>query len=212
MKLQLNEPKPSTSLSNLAGKSGLFILIVLIGFLLRGIEFPEQFIFITDTLPEGSINYQLQNRLLLILFLVIVFFLTGKKYEYLFSMAPLKKKGTFFWIMGSLSFVILVLHEPLSFYLLPLGLLEYFQMFIIVCIIVPIEEEFLYRGLLLLVPYRKVRYPMLILSSLLFAFIHSDPFGALLVGLALGILAIRYRNLWVPILAHSLWNVFSMFF
>ncbi|WP_436371595.1 CPBP family intramembrane glutamic endopeptidase [Cytobacillus sp. BC1816] len=212
MKPELNKPSPSSSFLNIAGKTTLFILIVIIGYFLRGIKISEQFIFITDTLPEGSFSFQLQNRVLLMLFLIIVFFILGKKYNYLFSVSPLKKKVTYFWIFGVMALVILLMHQPLSFHLLPLQFDEYIQFLIIVCIIVPFEEEFFYRGMLLLIPYRKLQYVMLIISSLLFALIHSAVFSTLLLGLALGTLAIRFRNLWVPILAHSLWNAFSMFF
>ncbi|RBP87624.1 CAAX prenyl protease-like protein [Cytobacillus firmus] len=212
MKPELNKPSSSSSFLNIAGKTTLFILIVIIGYFLRGIKISEQFIFITDTLPEGSFSFQLQNRVLLMLFLIIVFFILGKKYNYLFSVSPLKKKVTYFWIFGVMALVILLMHQPLSFHLLPLQFDEYIQFLIIVCIIVPFEEEFFYRGMLLLIPYRKLQYVMLIISSLMFALIHSAVFSTLLLGLALGTLAIRFRNLWVPILAHSLWNAFSMFF
>lgn len=212
MKLQLIKPKPAKPSLNISGKIALFLLIVFIGYFLRGIKIPEQFIFITDTLPEGPFSFQLQNRVILMLFLITVFFIAGKKYKDLFSVSPLKKKGTYIWIIGVMSLVILLMHQPLSFHLLPLQFGEYIQFFMIVCIIVPIEEELFYRGLLLLIPYRKLQYVMLIISSLLFALIHSAGFSTLLLGLALGVLALRFRNLWVPILAHSLWNVFSMFF
>ncbi|WP_375336598.1 CPBP family glutamic-type intramembrane protease [Cytobacillus oceanisediminis] len=42
----------------------------------------------------------------------------------------------------------------------------------IVCIFVPFEEEFFYRFVLLLIPYRKLKYVMLIISSNLFFLIH----------------------------------------
>ncbi|OCA81680.1 hypothetical protein A8F94_22750 [Bacillus sp. FJAT-27225] len=212
MKLQLNKPNPSTSIFNITGKIILFVLIVFIGYFLRGIKLPEQFIIITDTLPEGTFNSQLQNRIILILFLVIAFFLSGRKYQHLFSVSPLKKKETYFWIFGAMALVVLLLHQPFSFYLLPFRFEEYIQYVIITCIIVPIDEEFFYRGLLLLIPFRTLRYAMLFISSFLFAFIHSAVFSSLLLGLALGILALRFSNLLVPILAHSLWNVFSIFF
>ncbi|MGD7024830.1 CPBP family glutamic-type intramembrane protease [Rossellomorea vietnamensis] len=45
-----------------------------------------------------------------------------------------------------------------------------------VCVLVPIGEEFLYRGLLLMVPSHRIRYVMLIISSIIFASIHSNPY------------------------------------
>lgn len=141
--------------------------------------------------------------------LLIVF---RKKYFHFFSITPLKKKKTYYWIIGLLSTIILLQQQPLTFKILPLNGMEYVQLFFILCIVVPIEEELLYRGLLILVPSPKFRYVMLIIASLLFAFIHASFFSSLLLGLALGILSIRFRNILVPIVAHSLWNTYSIFF
>lgn len=80
-----------------------------------------------------------------------------------------------------------------------------------VCVLVPIGEEFLYRGLLLLVPSHKIRYIMLIVSSILFASIHSNPYEIIWLGLGLGILAIRFNTIWVPIVAHALWNLMATY-
>lgn len=191
----------------------LFLVIFFIGFLINGIVIPEQFIFIKSTLPEGILHSRLQNRLLLILYFVILLFLISRKEYYSFlNLSPLSKKISYLWIVGILAIVLLIQHKPFSFYLLPLDFFEYIQLIIIASIIVPINEELLYRGFLILVPPEKLRYLMLIISSVLFASIHSNFVGALILGLALGFLAIRFRNLLVPIAAHSLWNLFATFF
>lgn len=212
MKPLLNEPKTSTFFLHATGKIALFLFIVLICYILRGIQIPEQFTFLPDPLPEGATDFQMQNRILLVLFLLCLHFFTGKRHQILFRISPLKRISTYFWILGLLLMVILLLHKPLTFHLLPFKFMDYIQLLIITCILVPIEEELFYRGILLLIPYRQLRYVMLIISSLLFAFTHSAAFSALLLGLVLGTLALRFRNLLVPILAHFLWNLFSLFF
>ncbi|WP_445506481.1 lysostaphin resistance A-like protein [Niallia sp. 03190] len=78
-----------------------------------------------------------------------------------------------------------------------------------VTVLVPIQEELLYRGLLILVPSKRIKYLMLIVSSILFAIIHSNPFQ--MVWLGLGFLAIRFNNIWIPIIAHAIWNLLATF-
>ncbi|TYS70501.1 CPBP family intramembrane metalloprotease [Sutcliffiella horikoshii] len=211
MKAELNANR-LTSLTISLVKFSLFLFIFIIGFFLSAIKLPDHLIIIADSLPEGTINFKLQNRILLIIFMGILLLAFGKRYFHFFSITPLKKKETYFWIIGLLMTIILLQQQPLSLYILPLSVIEYVQLFFILCIVVPIEEELLYRGLLILVPSPKFRYVTLLISSLLFAFIHASFFSSLLVGLALGILSIRFRNILVPIVAHSIWNTFSVFF
>ncbi|WP_407652074.1 CPBP family intramembrane glutamic endopeptidase [Aquibacillus koreensis] len=99
-----------------------------------------------------------------------------------------------------------------SFRLLPLSITQYLQFVFILSIIFPIQEELLYRGLLILIPSQRIKYLMLFISSLLFAFIHAEPTFQFFLGLGLGILAIRFNNILVPIFAHSLWNLFNSLF
>ncbi|QFT87584.1 CAAX amino terminal protease self- immunity [Bacillus sp. THAF10] len=194
------------------GKFFLFITIFVVGFLLSAIKLPEHFILISDTLPEGNLNFKVQNRLSVIIFFVLLLLLFGKKYIGMFSIAPLKKKGTYLWIIGLLVVALFLQFQPFSFRLLPFTFGEYLQLFFILVIIAPIEEELFYRGLLILIPSTKIKYIMLIISSVLFGLIHAAFWGSFIIGLVLGILAIRYRNILVTIVAHSLWNTFAMFF
>ena len=100
----------------------------------------------------------------------------------------------------------------LTFYSSPLEFPYFILLLIRVVIIVPIEEEFVYRGLLLLIPYNKIKYLMLIVSSVIFALIHDDPYKIIWLSLGLGILGIRFNNIWIPIIAHSIWNLLASFF
>lgn len=79
---------------------------------------------------------------------------------------------------------------------------------LVVC--APLTEEFMFRGLIFR-GFRK-NYGVskaLVLSSFLFSIFHLNPyqfFGAFVAGLFLGWLLIRTGSLWVPILAHAIFN------
>lgn len=82
-----------------------------------------------------------------------------------------------------------------------------------VCLLAPVIEEFLMRGLLL----EKLRDPLgwlpaLLISSAVFALLHFNlvqTLSALICGLALGALYLHSGSLLCCILAHSLYNFFS---
>lgn len=71
-------------------------------------------------------------------------------------------------------------------------------------------EEMLFRGVLLLSLERRMKAGLAVfLSALLFSLLHFSPrgFAALLViGLFLGALVLRCRNLWLAVLFHFLYN------
>lgn len=102
--------------------------------------------------------------------------------------------------------------ELISIKSLPISVIDYLKVLLIVAIIVPIHEELIYRGLLLLVPYNKIKYIMLVFSSILFSVIHPSPIDTFWLSLAFGVLAIRFNSIVVPIVAHSIWNTFNIFF
>ncbi|WP_409254334.1 lysostaphin resistance A-like protein [Bacillus sp. SCS-153A] len=183
------------------------------GLFISGIQLPDQFIFIKSTIPEDIYKTKLQNQLFVILYFVILLILISRKEYYsFFNLSPLKKKSTYVWMVGLLALVLFIQHHPFSLYFLPISAFEYIQLLIITSILVPIYEELLFRGVLILVPPEKLRYPMLIMSSVLFASLHSNFLDAFILGVALSILAIRFRNLLVPMVAHSLWNLFATFY
>jgi membrane protease YdiL (CAAX protease family) len=206
-------PRLIKKITTLSVKSFLFVVIFTISFFLSAISFPESWTFISDSLPQGNMNFKLQNRLAVILFFFILLLFTKKKYLSYFSLEPFKRIVTYFWIIGLLTVAFLINSEAtFSVRELPLSGWQFIQLTMILCVITPIEEEFMYRGLLLLVPYKKWRYVMLTFSVLAFAFIHTNVMNAFWLGLILGILALRFRNILVPIFAHAVWNLFAAYF
>jgi len=82
------------------------------------------------------------------------------------------------------------------------------------CILAPIAEEFFFRGLLLKsLSGHTGKWLALCWSSLLFAVFHPLSFFPLvfILGLCLGLVYMRSRNLMAPILTHVLWNAFTVF-
>jgi membrane protease YdiL (CAAX protease family) len=77
-------------------------------------------------------------------------------------------------------------------------------------VFVPIFEELLYRALILGHLLRLLPpWLALVVSTLLFAAGHPSWFLSGLSGVAYGLLYLRYRNLWLCILAHSAHNLVS---
>lgn len=82
-------------------------------------------------------------------------------------------------------------------------------MLLLVVVLAPVVEEFIFRGVLL------QRWAMkwglrkaLVASSVLFGLLHpNNPVGLTLFGLAMGLLYVRSRSLWVPIVCHGLNNL-----
>jgi len=159
----------------------------------------------------------IKNSLVTILFFLLLLLTIGKKYTYLFKIEPLKSGVTYVWIIIALIAVYFMMYlftdvKGILYYSSPLKFSYFVLLLIRLVIIVPIEEEIVYRGLLLLVPYKKIKYLMLVVSSIIFALIHDDPLKIIWLALGLGILGIRFNNIWIPIIAHGLWNLFVSFF
>lgn len=196
-------------------KTFLFFLVFLLTFYISNVEIP-QLPFLKGIYPKFVV-LNIENSLLTILFLSILLMTIGKKYTYLFNVEPLKKEKTYIWIFATIVmiYVMMVLFTDVSgliFYSSPLEFSYFILLLIRVVIIVPIEEEFVYRGLLLLIPSNKIKYLMLIVSSIIFALVHDDPYKLIWLSLGLGILGIRFNNIWIPIIAHSIWNLLASFF
>src|SRR5690606_2391171 len=88
--------------------------------------------------------------------------------------------------------------------------------FITVCIMAPIFEEILFRGILLRGLLQNKTNPVLaiVLSSILFGLAHMNPWqflGAGLLGALFGFVYYRTKSLWMCIFLHSLNNSFSYF-
>ncbi|NQU26012.1 MAG: CPBP family intramembrane metalloprotease [Candidatus Nealsonbacteria bacterium] len=83
-------------------------------------------------------------------------------------------------------------------------------MAIVLVVVAPLTEELLFRGLILrgfLKRYGTV--PAVLLSTLLFALVHLNPYqfaSAITMGIFLAWLFVRTRSLWPCIIAHALFN------
>ncbi|MFI8685929.1 lysostaphin resistance A-like protein [Rossellomorea sp. NPDC077527] len=193
-------------------KTFMFLTIFLIAFLLESTKLPDYFYFIQG-IPR-ALMFKLENRLLVLIFFMILILIYRKKYEKVFSLDILKDKKMYVWITVTLVCVTFLKQTSIGFEdtfglirLPQLSTLHLFFLLLNVCLIVPIQEEILYRGLLILVPSNRLRVVMLIISSITFALLHTDPLQIIWLGVGLGVLAIRFNNIWVPIIAHSLWNL-----
>ncbi len=81
------------------------------------------------------------------------------------------------------------------------------------CVVVPILEEFAFRGIIL---HRWAHtYGLksaILVSSLLFGIVHSDPIGASCFGLGMCVLYVKTQSLVLPIICHSLNNFVAWLF
>ncbi|MGF2616285.1 CPBP family intramembrane metalloprotease [Rossellomorea vietnamensis] len=199
---------------SLLKKTALLISLTAIAFLLEVIKLPELFL---KEIPD-PLRFKMENRIAVILFFMVLLVIFRKRYDYLFQVNVLKDKRTYAWIFSVLTSVYILMKASSGFQgpFLPFRVPELSLLYLLillyrVCVLVPIAEEFLYRGLLLLVPSQRIRYVMLIVSSVFFASLHSNSFETIWLGLGLGILAIRFQNIWVPIIAHTLWNLMATY-
>ena len=85
------------------------------------------------------------------------------------------------------------------------------MVFVGMIIAAPVLEEIVFRGFLFTRLVRLIDVPgAMILSSLAFAFGHTGAMHivcAFIVGMALSVLLLRFRTLWVPVIAHILLNL-----
>ena len=81
--------------------------------------------------------------------------------------------------------------------------------FVSLAVLAPLTEELVFRGLLLQRWGSKYNSKIaILLSSAVFASMHTDPFGAFLFGVLMCYLAIRSRGILLPMVCHSLYNSF----
>ena len=79
------------------------------------------------------------------------------------------------------------------------------------CLVAPVTEEFLFRGIILQRwATKRGICTGLISSSLLFGFVHPNPIGLSLAGMIWGVLYIKTRSLVVPIAFHALNNIVAV--
>jgi uncharacterized protein len=80
--------------------------------------------------------------------------------------------------------------------------------FLSLVVLAPIVEEALFRGYLLHRWSRKWGLTNgILLSSSVFGAIHADPLGAAVFGIGMCVLYLRAQSLYVPILAHMIYNL-----
>ena len=81
--------------------------------------------------------------------------------------------------------------------------------FVSLAVLAPVIEELVFRGILLQRWGTKYNSKVaILLSSAIFASMHTDPFGAFIFGLLMSYLAIRSKGILLPIICHSLYNTF----
>ena len=90
------------------------------------------------------------------------------------------------------------------------SLVVYFLFFINICILAPIYEELLFRGILLRrFTLRWSPQKSIIISSIIFGIIHLNPINivfAFALGCVLGYAYLKTKNIFVPMLLHSFSN------
>jgi membrane protease YdiL (CAAX protease family) len=83
-------------------------------------------------------------------------------------------------------------------------------MLIFMCGIAPFFEEFVFRGVML--PRWAGKFGVnraLLGTSAVFAVVHTDPLGAFLFAVCMGVLYLRTQSLWLPILCHAVNNLLA---
>lgn len=202
-------------LLNFIYKTLLLVILYFIAFIIANIEIPR-FAFFNNINPAWIVTDIENDFLVIIFFFLLLKTKIGRRYIHLLSVAPLRNKKSYVWIFLSLFTTYLIIEmvsgSNFQFRVFSLDFLSYLILLIRVLVIVPIAEEFMYRGLLVLVPSKRIKFLMLLVSSIVFASFHDDPTLIIWLGLSLGILAIRFNNIWIPIIAHALWNLFVTFF
>jgi hypothetical protein len=84
---------------------------------------------------------------------------------------------------------------------------QWLALFFAACVLAPIVEETIFRGILMQRWARRWGTPAGVIgSSLLFAALHQEWLGKIVFGVAMCALYLRTRRLWVPIAAHALNN------
>jgi uncharacterized protein len=81
---------------------------------------------------------------------------------------------------------------------------------LLLCVFVPIVEEFVFRAIIL--PRWAHKWGLrsaLIGSSALFAIVHADPIGAFLFAIGMSVLYLRTQSLYLPIFCHALNNLLA---
>ncbi len=200
-------------------KAIAYVLLFSTIFILQNIRYPDEFRFISkhlDRIDFGREFYPEGSLLVIFLFLLVFLIFFKRKLTVYFSIKPLKKVNTYIWITSFLLLIFLLEHSSTGFKYIfqinihPFYLTEYAILFLMTSIITPLEEELVFRSPLLFMFNNKFRYLWLIISISWFTLIHNDAIFALLFSIGLSFLTIKFKNLWVPIVAHLIWNLYAL--
>ena len=120
--------------------------------------------------------------------------------------------GTFWLLLFSLnSFFPPLLDFLLEGTLMPENRWFFALEIISITILAPVVEEFVFRGVILHRLIRKTSvWGGILISSLVFGFLHADFMGAFLFGIIASLLFIRTGNLLIPILMHMINNTIAV--
>ncbi|MDB9315124.1 type II CAAX endopeptidase family protein [Spirulina sp. CS-785/01] len=172
--------------------------IFVFGTLCLWILFVFRFLHIKFTLILGEISYQYNWFFLLILTVFLIIFSLGSalvSYSIVYAIAPQ-------WMDDFLQSLALQDQAQSQFPLVN-KILEV----LVLIIVAPMTEEFVFRGVLL---HRWATkwglIPSIFTTSLLFGIGHINPVGLTMVGIILCILYLKSKSLIIPIVAHGLNN------
>ncbi|MDN7242191.1 type II CAAX endopeptidase family protein [Planococcus sp. N028] len=198
---------------------GLFMLFFAVVFLLQNTPYPHEFHFIAKQLDRIDFGrgFHPESSLVVIVFVFCIYYIFFKSTikEY-FSLKPFAHVKTYIGILLFLLVVFVIEHAESNFNYIfqfnfhPFFFSEYAILYLITAIITPIEEELVFRAPLLLLFKKKSRYVWLLFSCIWFTLIHQDSLFALIFSLGLSLLTLKYKNIWIPILAHVLWNSYAL--
>ena len=220
----------------LLGWLGVYALIYLLSSLLAGVAIG--FVYLIDMilageplpmdqfLAENMTIMLIISGVLTIIFGFVVLLLRGRKPLKFIQFRALSIKNTLLMaIMGvgcaffvnSLMTIIRIdqyLPDNVTEQLMEMMTGNVFLAFLAIGIIVPIYEEILVRGLI----FSELRINMklwlaLVLQGLIFGLMHGNLLQfsyTFPVGIVLGIVYVKYRSIWAPILIHLVWNSTSM--
>ncbi|PER63516.1 CPBP family intramembrane glutamic endopeptidase [Priestia megaterium] len=188
----LGKPQEGDSLFDIIFSYGLLGVFPFIWF---SFHFKKQKYKISSVLHIKGIHKQLPTILVLICLLIAfslgAYWLTNYMLSFIFP-----------------DYVAEMLSEDVP---MPSNNFQYILLGINICLVGPIAEEFIFRGLLLKRLAKKTNIiASAIITNLIFGLIHSDIIGASMFGFILTLLFLKTDNLLVPIISHILNNTILM--
>lgn len=188
----LGRPQEDDSLFDIIFSYGLLGVFPFVWF---SFQFKKQKQRISSVLYIKGAHQQLPTILMLIILLIAfslgAYWLTNYTLSFIFP-----------------SYVAEMLSEDVP---MPSNNFQYILLGINICLVGPIAEEFIFRGLLLKRLAEKTNIvASAIITNLIFGLFHSDIIGASMFGFILTLLFLKTDNLLVPIISHILNNTILM--